>query len=158
MLYFLKKKTLFDWASFSVINKQTANHNLGLPVVRGKWFQPKTCNERSCSTYEVLGDEYHFFLQCTKHQDLQLKFIARCYSKRPSMHKFVELMSSLRKVVIIKLAAFVHIELETENVYMYCSPSLARIILVVYVHTYVTHRPIVYAEWKNKHHQITWRW
>ena len=101
---------------YSFLKFVTANHNLGLPVVRGKWFQPKTCNERSCSTYEVLGDEYHFFLQCTKHQDLQLKFIARCYSKRPSMHKFVELMSSLRKVVIIKLAAFVHIELERENV------------------------------------------
>ena len=32
------------------------------------------------------------------------------------MHKFVELMSSQRKVVIINLAAFVHIGLQRENV------------------------------------------
>ena len=32
------------------------------------------------------------------------------------MHKFVELMSSQRKVVIIKLAAFVHIGLQRVNV------------------------------------------
>ena len=31
------------------------------------------------------------------------------------MHKFVELMSSQRKVVIIKLAAFAHIRLQRVN-------------------------------------------
>ena len=74
----------------------TKNHNL--PVVRGKWFQPKPYNERLCSTCEVLGDEYHFLFQCTKHQDLRSKFFARYYWERPSMYKFVELMSSQRKV------------------------------------------------------------
>ena len=33
------------------------------------------------------------------------------------MHKFVELMSSQRNAVIIKLAAFVHIRLQRENIY-----------------------------------------
>ena len=33
-----------------------------------------------------------------------------------TMHKFLELMSSQRKVVIINLAAFVHIGLQRENV------------------------------------------
>ena len=92
---------------YSFLKFVTKNHNL--PAVRGKWSQPKLYNERLCSTCEVLGDEYHFLLQCTKHQDLRLKFIARNYWERPSMHKFVELMSSQREVVIIKLAAFVHI-------------------------------------------------
>ena len=75
-------------------------------------------NERLCSTCEVLGDEYHFLLQCTKHQDLGLKFIfvARYYWERPPMHKFVELMSTQRNAVIIKLAAFVHIGLQRETV------------------------------------------
>ena len=36
--------------------------------------------------------------------------------EKPPMHKFVELMSSQRKVVIIKLAAFVHIGLQRGNV------------------------------------------
>ena len=99
---------------YSFLKFVTKNHNL--PVVRGKWFQPKPYNERLCSTCEVLGDEYHFLLQCTKHQDLRIKFIARYYWERPSMHKFVELMSSQRNAVIIKLAAFVHIGLQRENV------------------------------------------
>ena len=72
-----------------------------LPVVRDKRFQPKPCNERSCSTSEVLLDEYHFLLQCTKHHDLRLKCITLYYWERLSMHKFLELMSSQHNVVII---------------------------------------------------------
>ena len=69
------------------------------------------------------------------------------------MHKFVELISSQRNVVIINLAAFVHIKEKMFNIiYLYCSPSLARIILIVYFHTYVAHRPMVYAERMNKHY------
>ena len=65
------------------------------------------------------------------------------------MHKFVELMSSQRKIVIIKLAACVHIGMQREHfniIYLYCSPSLARIILIEYFHTYIAHRPMVNAE------------
>ena len=39
---------------YSFLKFVTKNHNL--PVVRGKWFQPKPYNERLCSTCEVLGD------------------------------------------------------------------------------------------------------
>ena len=70
---------------YSFLKVVTKNHNI--LVVRGKWFQPKPYNERLCSTCEVLGDECHFLLQCTKHEDLRLKLIARYYWERPSMHK-----------------------------------------------------------------------
>ena len=56
----------------------TKKHNL--PVVRSKPY-----NERLCSTCEVLGDEYHFLLQCTKHLDSRLKFIARYYLERENV-------------------------------------------------------------------------
>ena len=62
---------------YSLLKFVTKNHKL--PGVRGKWFQPKPYNGRLCSTCEVLGDEYHLLLQCTKHQDLRLTLSAQYY-------------------------------------------------------------------------------
>ena len=90
----------------------TKNHNL--PVVLGKWYQPKPYNERLCITCGVLGDEYHFLLQCNKHNDLRSKFIGRYYRENPSMYKFIKLMSSQCHRVIHNLAAFVYIGLQRE--------------------------------------------
>ena len=66
------------------------------------------------NVYEVLGDEYHFLLQCTKHQDLRSKLHGTIGKNHQCTNLL--LMSSQRKVVIIKLAAFVHIGLQRENV------------------------------------------
>ena len=117
-------------------------------VVRGKWFRPKPYTERLCSTCEVLGYEYDFLLQCTnKHQYLRLKFIARFYWERPSMHKFVELMSSQRRVVITKLAAFVHVYRIAKCLILFictANPRLhASYLLYMFIQVYVAHRPMV---------------
>ena len=35
-----------------------------IPVGSGKWYHRKVYNERMCTTCNVLGDEYHFVMEC----------------------------------------------------------------------------------------------
>ena len=93
---------------YSFLKFVTKNHNL--PVVRGKWFQPKPYSERLCSTCSF---RRRISFSSPMHQ--APRFRNKIW-ERPSMHRFVELMSSQRNAVIIKLAAFVHIGLQRENV------------------------------------------
>ena len=41
----------------------------------------------------VLEDEFHFVLQCTKYNDLRKKYIKKYYWHRPSTFKLVQLLS-----------------------------------------------------------------
>ena len=42
---------------------------------------------------EDIEDEYHFICICQLYKQLRRRYIPECYSKRPKMHKFIELMS-----------------------------------------------------------------
>jgi REP element-mobilizing transposase RayT len=52
-------------------------------------------NERKCilCNLNVLEDEFHFVLQCTKYNDLRKKYIKKYYWSTPSTFKLVQLLS-----------------------------------------------------------------
>jgi hypothetical protein len=66
-------------------------------------------NERHCVFCDKpdIEDEYHFVLVCSLYVDLRKKYIGNYYYKRPSVYKFVELMSSNKAVEILKLSKYV---------------------------------------------------
>ena len=66
-------------------------------VERGRWVKPKVpYNERGCTLCNNpdIQDEFHITLCCAKFDSLRGKYIKPYYYRRPSMLKFVELMST----------------------------------------------------------------
>ena len=45
--------------------------NCNIPVVSGKWYHRKVYNERMCTTYNILGDEYYFLIECQINTDIR---------------------------------------------------------------------------------------
>ena len=66
----------------------------------GRWAKPNKIqlDNRKCGSCDVLEDEFHFILQCSRYQDLREIYIKRYFWRRPNMLKLIEL--SLLKTVI----------------------------------------------------------
>ena len=84
----------------------TKNNNI--PVVSGKWQRPRPYHQRLCEECELLGDEYHFLFLCKRLKALRSKYISRYFWTKPSMNKFIELLSSEHSKTINNLAIFVY--------------------------------------------------
>lgn len=65
-----------------------------LKVETGRFFNVDRCNRfcEMCSK-RVLEDEYHFILECEKYNEARRKYIKPYYWTKPSVFKFVQLMS-----------------------------------------------------------------
>ena len=88
----------------------TKNNNI--PVVSGKWQRPRPYHQRLCEECELLGNEYHFLFMCKRLKALRSKYISRYFWTKPSMNKFIELLSSEHSKTINNLAIFVYSGLE----------------------------------------------
>ena len=66
-------------------------------------------NERFCQMCESreVEDEFHFIIKCNTFDALRRKYIRRYYRERPSMFKFIELLKSRNKVILVNLAKFI---------------------------------------------------
>ena len=66
-------------------------------------------NERKCTFCDMndLEDEYHFVLVCPLYADLRQKYIKKYFYKKPSVHKFIELMSTKNNSILKNLSKFV---------------------------------------------------
>ena len=53
-----------------------------------------------------IEDEYHFIIKCPCYHELRRKYIKKYFYNRPSMAKFIELLSSDRKPILFNLAQF----------------------------------------------------
>ena len=60
-----------------------------------------------CTTCNVLGDEYHFVIECQINTDIRSTYLSTYYWRTPSMSKFIELMTCDRRSIISKLAVFI---------------------------------------------------
>ena len=58
----------------------------------GKWYHRKVYNERMLTACNVLGDEYHFVIECQINTDIRSTYLSRYYWRKPSMSKFIELI------------------------------------------------------------------
>ena len=77
-------------------------------------------NERLCQICNCgdIEDEYHFIIICSKYSDIRKKYIAKYYLQRPSMYKFLELLSNKNHKILDNLAIFIKHALQIRNVHL----------------------------------------
>ena len=59
-----------------------------------------------CNSQDI-EDEFHFVIKCPKYEHIRKNCIKSYYIRRPSMHKFVELMTSCNRTVIKNLSTYI---------------------------------------------------
>ena len=61
------------------------------------------------TTCNVLGDEYHFVIECQINTDITSRptYLSPYHWRKPSMSKFIELMRFDRCKILLKLAALI---------------------------------------------------
>ena len=84
--------------------------NNHLRVETGSWNGPTAIvyHQRICQMCNMnqIEDEYHFVMSCPLYSQLRKMYIPKFYRVRPSMHKFVILMSSENVKLLNKLGNF----------------------------------------------------
>jgi hypothetical protein len=70
-----------------------------------------------CNTMD-LEDEYHFVLICPCYVDIRKKYVKQYYYKRPSMCKFIELISSNNKIILMNLAKYLRESIKIRNTFV----------------------------------------
>ena len=60
-----------------------------------------------CDSQEI-EDEYHFIIKCKLYKNIRSDCIKRYFYSRPSMFKFLELLMSENKRIIINLCKYIH--------------------------------------------------
>ena len=96
--------------------------NNRLHIETGSWSKPPIPYERRyclcCNTID-LEDEFHFVLICPIYSEVRQKYIPKYYRVRPSMYKFLQLMSTENVSLLRKLSSFVHNAFILRNILMY---------------------------------------
>ena len=87
---------------------RTTNHRL--PVEFNSWekfFKPRS--DRICTICDLddIGDEYHYVMICPAFKELREMYIPNFYKNRPSVLKFIQIMSSDKKKILFNLARFI---------------------------------------------------
>ena len=74
-----------------------------------RWARPNTIpfEERRCTSYHSMEDEFHFVLECSRSNDLRTVYIPNYYKRRPNMFKLVKLVKSENKKIQINLSLYV---------------------------------------------------
>ena len=91
-----------------------SSHNLFIETGR---YTGIVRNERKCIIFNlnVLENEFHFVLQCTKYNDLHKKYIKKYYWSRSSTFKLVQLLSVENRKELCNLGNFIHLECKAKN-------------------------------------------
>ena len=78
-----------------------------LPIEKGRYINVNRA-ERYCTLCDdnIVGDEYHFLLECKMLTNQRKQFIKRYYFTRPNIIKFEQLMSCDNTNVILAIAKF----------------------------------------------------
>ncbi|KAL4240483.1 hypothetical protein ACF0H5_001275 [Mactra antiquata] len=92
---------------YQLTRLRVSSHSLY--VESGRWVKPNPIpfNERICSACNKLEDEYHFILECSLYNDIRDRYIPRYYINRPSMFKFITLITNENPKVIKMLSTFI---------------------------------------------------
>lgn len=80
-----------------------------LRIESGRWDRTEIQNRTCHMCPSKLEDEYHFVLVCPLYSNLRRDFIKRFYWSRPSMDKFVKLITDESKKQIKGLAKYVYL-------------------------------------------------
>jgi hypothetical protein len=86
---------------------RVSSHNLRIEEGRYENIQR---NERICQNCNnnQIENEYHFLLICPKHQTLRNTYLPKFYFTWPTIQKFISLLSSNNKKVLLNLSKFIY--------------------------------------------------
>ena len=87
----------------------------------GRWAKPEKVplERRICSTCNVLEDEHHFVIECSRYTELRRKYIKSYFYIRPNAHNFFELIQSTNANIVENLALFVYKAFKERNNYVF---------------------------------------
>jgi len=93
-----------------------------LMIECGRWAKPNPIlfDQRICNICQTLEDEFHFVLICSLYNEIRRKYIPMYFRCRPSMDKFVELITTEDELLLRQLSVDIHkaFLIRTENIYM----------------------------------------
>ena len=97
----------------------TSSHRHEIDVDR--WPKPVRIHvdQRMCTTYNILEDEFHFIMECCRYNDLRSAHIKRYFYMRPHMYKFLELVSSTNYSILKNLALCVKKAFKQRQAYVF---------------------------------------
>lgn len=85
---------------------RTTNHKLA--VERGRYVNiPRHLRFCEMCGEDVMGDEFHFLLQCSRLSDVRKQFLPRYYTKHVNMPKFIQLMKCENIALTVKVGKFI---------------------------------------------------
>ena len=93
---------------FFLTRIRISSHSLNVQV--GRYQRNRTIrSERYCVYCNLrdVEDEYHFILICPCYRDLREKYIKRFYYFRPSMYKFIEMVKSGKRNILLNLCIYI---------------------------------------------------
>ena len=105
--YFNKLDTIH---AINIFKFRTCNHKF--PVETGRHRNIEHKNRTCTFCHQDVGDEYHYIMSCQAFTAERNKYLPLYYHKKPSMAKYCELLSTLEKPILLKLAKFVGILLK----------------------------------------------
>jgi hypothetical protein len=81
--------------------------NTKLPIEVGR-YQNVARYQRYCKlcNNNIIGDEYHFIMECSALQDCRKKYLSKYYYIRPNMLKFIQLMYSESNKILFRVSGF----------------------------------------------------
>ncbi len=90
----------------NLIRFRVSNHSL--PIETGRWHNIKR-EERICPYCRgnVLGDEFHFILECPNFEEDRIKYIKRHIYIRPNILKLQTLFKTKNKNSLTQLSIFI---------------------------------------------------
>jgi hypothetical protein len=91
-----------------------------LEIETGRWSRHRVdINNRLCRQCNVLEDEYHFVICCSKYNFLRKRLIPQYYVIKPSMFKFIELLKCQNEHVIFNLGLYIYKAFKIRNEALY---------------------------------------
>lgn len=97
----------------SLIKFRTSNHRLPVEVGR---YNDTPFHERRCPfCVNSLGDEYHYIMECNHFKRQRKLYIKEEYFIRPSMAKYLQMMSSKNVEILDKMGKFSAIIIKSFN-------------------------------------------
>lgn len=102
----LSTKSYIALAQFRTTNNK-------LPIEKGRWENIDR-SQRYCSlcNRNLIGDEYHFLIECEYFKEARLVYIPRYYIRHCNTYTFAQIMSSPNVKLLNRLSEFVSIVLK----------------------------------------------
>lgn len=82
--------------------------NNRLPIEKGRWEHIER-SQRYCTlcNYNILGDEFHYLLECDYFKELRKNYIPRFYLRHVNILKFEKLMTTANIKLLRRLSRFI---------------------------------------------------